>query len=42
MPTAPTGEPGSQQELAFLQAQANLLEQQLQALREQIAGLDEQ
>ena len=41
-PTPPTGEPGSQQQLAFLQAQANLLEQQLQALRQQIAGLDEQ
>lgn len=38
----PLGEPDRQQRLAFLQTQANLLEQQLQALREQIAGLDEQ
>ena len=42
MAAGPTGQPGPQQQLAFLQAQANLLEQQLQALREQIAGMDEQ
>ncbi len=37
-----TGQPGPAPQLALLQAQANLLEQQLQALREQIASLETQ
>jgi hypothetical protein len=42
MPATPMGQPDRPQRLAFLQAQANLLEQQLQALRDQIAGLKEE
>ena len=42
MATPPTGPPDQQQRLASPQVQANLLEQRLQALREQIAGMDEQ
>lgn len=42
MAPSAVGQPGQPQRLAFLQAQANLLEQQLQALREQIASLKEE
>lgn len=42
MPMPPTGPADREQRLAFLQNQANLVEQQLQALREQIASLKEE
>jgi len=40
-PTAMPNQPDRQQQLAFLQAQAGMLEQQLQAIREQLQQLDE-
>jgi len=42
MPVPPANQTSREQRLALLQAQANLLEQQLQALRDQIAGLKEE
>ena len=39
-PSAPTGQLDVQSQLAMLQAQANLLEQQLQAVRQQIAEME--
>jgi len=44
IPTPPVGMPGQparEQRLAFLQAQATMLEQQLQAIRDQLQELEE-
>jgi hypothetical protein len=38
---APTGQVGREQQLAFLQAQADMLQQQLQRIREQVQQLQE-
>ena len=40
-PAAPAGQVGREQQLAFLQAQADMLQQQLQRLREQVQQLQE-
>jgi len=40
MPGAQAPQPGPAQQLAFLQAQADMLEQQLEAVRQQLADLE--